>query len=341
MEHPNNDLNGSELRAELQALQQKLNNLEAMQANLKPRPVVSASGFARGMVVGLLLLVSSAVLIGSLLNAQSNGRAFFIDEQGNVAIATNLNAGGKIKATTFEGDGSALNLEGNKSVTDKLDKTGGTISGKLTIAGKSNNAGPALNVSGDITGDNVWTRIHDVQLSSAEDYTVQGLDGDAYRWFRIELQGTLKAEDRYGRRAWQQVIGIRPNGANSREDYGTGIDLENQHWMMNINEMTNFLPLCVAFRQLDGQVSCTGEMNTHTGMFRIMRSESSFIVTPNERDHHSGFPHQHPWELNRTIMRTTSAENFWRDQTKNVNSLTLYFGGAGGFTGRFVLYGKK
>jgi len=335
MEQSDDGLNCSELKAELQALHQKLKSLEARQASFKPLPVARAGGFARGMVLGLVLLVSAALLIGSLLNAQSGTRAFFIDEQGNVAVATNLDAGGKIKARTFEGDGSALNLEGNKSINvlqvQKLDKTGGAISGKLAIAGKSSGAGPALNVDGDITADNVWTKLHDVQLSSAADYTVQGINGDAYRRFRVELEGTLTTENRYGSRDWSKAIGLRPNGSTA--NYGTHQDLQVAPWTMGQNE-TDFLPLCISHWQLDGQLSCTGEMNAHTGMFRVMKSESTFVTLRECGPNFWQSPH-------RSCMSSQDAANVWLDQTTNITSLTLYFGRASGFTGRFVLYGKK
>ena len=359
MQKSTNGLDCVELRAELQALHEKLKSLEARQASVKPLPGVNASGFARGVVVGLLLLVSSAVFIGSLLNAQSSGRAFFIDEQGNITVATNLSAGGNIKARTLEGDGTALNLESNKSINEKLDKAGGTISGKLTIAGKSDNAGPALNVAGDIGGDNVWTKLHDVQLSSAADYTVQGLNGNAYRWFRIELQGTLTARaSSWPHGELRKAIGIRPNGSNGQNDYGTQPDLINQwttntQWITFQNE-TNFLPLCIVYSRLgrlnqsglsEGQLSCTGEMNTPTEMFRVMRSESSFVTAIPEEDHNLPPWHhrnRNPWEQeNRNYLSSASAANFWRDEKTNITSLTLFFGGAEGFRGRFILYGKK
>jgi len=331
-------LDNNEIRAELGVLRKKIKDMEAGQTGRKPAAhAARGRGFSRGVALGLLLLLISALLIGSVLGAQRDHRAFFIDEQGNVAIATNLDAGGRIRASTLEGDGSALNLEGNKSIralqADKLDKTGGTILGKLNI-GRSNAAGPPLNVEGEIAADNVWTRLHEAQLSSAADYTVKGLNGDAYRQFRIELEGTVTTEN-YG--YWTKAIGIRPNGNADATNYGTHQELAAAPWTFGQNA-TDFLPLCVSHWLADGQVSCAGEMNTHTGMSRIMRSESLFITLA-DCSHHP-WSHLIPQQQQHCIL-SQDAANAWFDQSTNITSLTLYFGKATGFTGRFVLYGRK
>jgi hypothetical protein len=126
----------------------------------------SRRAFTKGLAVGLIPLVAFVVLAGGLLYGQGSGDALFIDKNGNVGIGTSepkaeldvngtikaqnvdvkgkvntqdLKATGTVDAQKFEGDGSALKVEGSgvlKAALDrKFDKTGGKVEGSLDVTG--------------------------------------------------------------------------------------------------------------------------------------------------------------------------------------------------------------
>lgn len=75
-------------------------------------------GFSGWLILSLSLLVSLHLLSGSFLYGQENDDALFVDRNGNVTVAETLDvkkdisARGAVQAKKFEGDGSALTLEG-------------------------------------------------------------------------------------------------------------------------------------------------------------------------------------------------------------------------------------
>ena len=108
----------SELRAELDALRQKLGNLEAKHRDsLRSASCSRRAKFSRKFLLGALPL---AVLLaaGGLLYGQGAGDALFIDPDGRVVIGgdldvmgrtgvgTDLNVAGTIMATSFAGIGA-------------------------------------------------------------------------------------------------------------------------------------------------------------------------------------------------------------------------------------------
>ena len=104
----------------------------------------SRRAFGKGLAVGLIPLVAFVVLAGGLLYGQGKGDALFIDKNGNVGIATSepkaeLDVNGTIKAQRFEGDGSALKVEGSGGLKEtldrKFDKAGGKVEGSLDVNG--------------------------------------------------------------------------------------------------------------------------------------------------------------------------------------------------------------
>ena len=134
------------------------------------------------------------------------------------------------------------------------------------------------------------------------------------------------------------MISLRPNGSTT--NYGPG----SIHWQGHEPNVTwahgvawvgksqpNFLPLCATHWGRDGNLMCTGEMNTQTGMFRMIDSNSVFI-TSSTCGNNPAYP---------SCMIADNLENSWRDQTSNITWLILHFDGAPGFRGRFTLYGKK
>ena len=103
----------------------------------------SRRALAKGLAVGLLPLVAFVVLAGGLLYGQVSSDALFIDKDGRVGIGTSdpkveLDVNGSIKAQRFEGDGSALKVEGSglkEALDKKLDKAGGKVEGSLNVNG--------------------------------------------------------------------------------------------------------------------------------------------------------------------------------------------------------------
>jgi hypothetical protein len=110
--------------------------------------------FARGLFWGLVPALIFGMLAGGFLHGQERGDALFIDKKGNVGIGTreptteldvsgtlkaqNAEVKGKVKAGTFEGDGSALKMEGvglKETLEKKLDKAGGKVEGSLEVNG--------------------------------------------------------------------------------------------------------------------------------------------------------------------------------------------------------------
>ena len=68
-----------------------------------------------------------------------------------------------------------------------LDVNGGIVANGLDVRG-------GITATSQITADNVWVKIHEAQLNSAADYLIRGIDGNAYRRFRIEVEGTIAQE---------------------------------------------------------------------------------------------------------------------------------------------------
>lgn len=108
----------SDLQAELDALRQKLGNLEDKQRDsLRSAARSRRAGFSRKFLLGALPL-AALLAAGSLLYGQSAGDALFIDPNGRVVIGgdldvtgrtdvgTDLKVTGTIKAKSFEGVGA-------------------------------------------------------------------------------------------------------------------------------------------------------------------------------------------------------------------------------------------
>jgi hypothetical protein len=392
MKRSSDELDYNELKAELQALRKKVDDLDDRQTGLK-----SVTGFARrwrlskGMVFRLLLPVGLLALVIGAVAAGSDNALFIspqgyvginhtkpeapLDVNGNALVRGDLKVGGKLVPT-----GGVLNVDG-KLVTNGDAAVGGAIeAGNSDLyftnpnhehSGKGNTPGyaaienskgynslmilgrmsddrfryiglwdkvgigmgmndkprAALDVRGDMIADNVWVKLHDGQLRSSADYTIQGINGDAYRRFRIEVEGKINVAGS------DKVIGLRPNG--STVNYGP----ESIHWQGHapnsgyahsvawFGATNSLLPLCATHWGQDGQIVCTGEMNTHTGMFRMINSNSVFNTSGRCGSS--------------SCIISDNAVNSWRDETANITSLTLYFNGASGFSGRLVLYGKK
>jgi microcystin-dependent protein len=108
----------SDLQAELDALRQKLGNLEAKRRDSLPSAShLRRAGFPRKFLLGALAL-AALLAAGGLLYGQGAGDALFIDPNGRVVIGgdldvtgrtgvgTDLNVAGTITAKSFEGIGA-------------------------------------------------------------------------------------------------------------------------------------------------------------------------------------------------------------------------------------------
>lgn len=202
----------------------------------------------------------------------------------------------------------------------------GTFSGDATINGN-------LTVTGAITSDQSWVLLHSATLASAADYTIGGLDGDAYSRFRIEAEGIIFVGGS------DKAIGIRPNGNTIASSYVMVMSYD-QH-TPGVSATTavtgayglaagNQLPLCAANWNTDCHLTCTGELRTKSGGFRAIISEAAaetIITTCGtsgtgciSRQRHGGA---------------------WRNTAANITSLVFTFNGATGFNGTLRLYGRK
>lgn len=128
--------------------------------------------FVKGLAAGLIPLLALVVLAGTLPYVQQGVDALFIDKAGNVGIGTDkpgakldvngniktqdLTATGTVEANKFEGDGSSLKVGGNESLKTaldmKVDKTGGNITGPLTINGNVGIGTTAIDAGLEVKG---------------------------------------------------------------------------------------------------------------------------------------------------------------------------------------------
>jgi hypothetical protein len=152
----------NDLQAELRVIRQRLMEIEAKQEDSKPTTTsVLRKALSKGFVARWSALVALAVLFMSSLVSGDSQDALFIDKHGNVTIGTSnssatvdvrgtvkahqnvdvqgdVNATGTLKAKKLKGDGTDLTVEGKplkKALAEKFNKSGGTISGPITITG--------------------------------------------------------------------------------------------------------------------------------------------------------------------------------------------------------------
>jgi hypothetical protein len=92
----------------------------------------------------VLAVVAAILFLGpGRHGSAAEENALFIDPDGTVRVGTNLVVGGKVAAQSFEGNGSALILEGNRNIDaiaksmdeKKFDKAGGTVTGNVQVKG--------------------------------------------------------------------------------------------------------------------------------------------------------------------------------------------------------------
>ena len=110
-----------DLQAELDALRQKIDNLEARHRNsLRSATRSWRLGFSRKFLLGALAL-AALLTAGGLLYGQGAGEALFIDTKGNVGISTNA-------------PNATLDVAGSLNVSNSTTLSNANIAGSLTTA---------------------------------------------------------------------------------------------------------------------------------------------------------------------------------------------------------------
>lgn len=135
----------NDLQPELDAIRQKLADLEAKQDKSKPAPHSERRpAFSKGLVFGLLPLMGGIVLFGTVLYGKGNDPfALFIDDDGNVGIGT-LDPKSKLAVT----DG--LTIGAGWVETKVAPPNGLLVEGKVGIGTTTPDAKATLHVDGRI-----------------------------------------------------------------------------------------------------------------------------------------------------------------------------------------------
>lgn len=123
---------------------------------LRGQQITKRAGFAikrmrpslLATVIFTIILVFACCQYGSA----ADDDALFINPEGDVRVGKSLEVGGTVSAQAFKGDGAALNLEGNDLTRGldekKFDRTGGTVSGNVSIGSVNSRAN--LDVNGNV-----------------------------------------------------------------------------------------------------------------------------------------------------------------------------------------------
>jgi len=370
MNQSSGELNCSELKAELEALRKKMESFETLvQAGKKPAPARGwwFSKVRGRWPLLAVVLVAAGLLAAAGDNAlfinpqgyvginQTKPEAR-LDVNGNTRLRGDLNVDGELAAgnsdlyftnPNHEHTGKG-NTQGYAAIENAKSYNSLMILGRLLPdglryvgmwdrvgIGMEGNDKPraALDVRGDVVAnnvvaDNTWVKLVDQGLGTDQDYRMN-VDGQRYRRFRIEMEGTMTV------RGSDKTIGVRPNNATgpygpaSRHWEGHTPNVRWEHGVDGIRD-ANMLPLCTTHWNTDGHVMCTGEMNTRTGMFRMINTNDVFSTSGN-----CGGNPAYP-----SCIMSDIAINSWRDVNTPITFLTLSFNG-GVFYGRLVLYGKK
>lgn len=168
-----------------------------------------------------------------------------------------------------------------------------------------------------------WQKIYEAELSSADDHTIPGLNGNLHKNYLIVLEGVT------GSVPGNNIIGVRPNGAIS--GYARGVafrffrlgGVSFGTWVGWPSPIENILPLGQPYYGND-DIVLVGLMNAKTGMNRGIRSSGSIRA--------GGY-------TDRVI--DLQVENWWLNTADNITSLILHFGGMNTFTGRVGVYAAE
>lgn len=159
----------------------------------------------------------------------------------------------------------------------------------------------------------VWTKIADVTLSDANDYTISSLNGNNFRFYNIMIIGTITASS-------DKFISVRPN--NSSSSYLGGIShlVETGIHGAGVTASDKLVLGRNAWSH-NGHVMIDALMDTKTGRHRVCVSTCLFSSTAA-----SQFSNQ-------------TMSSVWTDTSANITSLVFNFDGATNFAGNLILFG--
>ncbi len=164
-------------------------------------------------------------------------------------------------------------------------------------------------VSGNITGNNIWMKIAEVDLSASAGTTITGLNGNVQKMYKVVFQGSLNANS-----ADRRLL-IRPNsvttGYNGYAIYSgsyNGSDWETSGFYVGRNG-----------NALDADISYEFTFSAMTGRKRVGFGNASFIHT------------------NGTIMGYGDIAGTWTNTATNITSLWVGTNG-GTLTGKVLVF---
>jgi hypothetical protein len=156
MDELSNGVNYGEMKAELQALRKKLEDMETRLAGFKisSRPTARRT-FPKRLIIASISLMVLAVAAG-VLWGQGAIQALFVDDKGNVSVAGNLNVPKDAAVTGHLTAASAgitnLLTAGSANVTDSLKAGSVTVNKGLLTAEQGLSVTGDATISGKING---------------------------------------------------------------------------------------------------------------------------------------------------------------------------------------------
>jgi hypothetical protein len=161
------------------------------------------------------------------------------------------------------------------------------------------------------------------------------VDGEKYRRFQLEVEGTLT-----GPASTVTRLSVQPNGDTDSSHYGPGVHhfLEHAPGVLFTHSADGIMgmPLCSNNKMKSGYVQCTGTLNSQKGRYRMLRAESSWVdPTTDCGTNGAGATTQ------TGCIGLVSIHNAWRNDTDPLTSLQLYLVNATSFKGAITIYGIK
>jgi hypothetical protein len=275
---------------------------------MKPNPLVCASLVTVAMlfVVACGETVDPAIADWNALLNVPTGFADGTDDVGNYTAGPGLTLSGPMFGVAFGGDGTENTVAHSDHVHDYSEI--------------QNRPGPEG-----------WIKLESVARTNSTTFSFMNLDGNAYRRFRIEIEGVV------GVAGSDRVIVLRPNAVTT--SYGPSVmhmgahepGVSFHHGVTNFGAPPdNALPICVTHFNQDGHVMCTSEMNSETGRMRLVTTNAVFATALTT----CGTPG------NGCISQDTVTA-VWRDTAANITSMEISFPSITTFVGDVTLWALK